>query len=398
MHLLIAANDFFPDPGSGGAGRYIHETSRGLVERGHNVSVITRNRDNLPQKERISGIDVYRHELVQSTDFFYSEIRSQIIKQIGANSVDILNLQGPLSSLVANQVIPEHIPRIYTFHSPWSEEYRVENTPVHRLNPWFNLNLKLRETIERLSVKRSAIVITLSEYMRQKVIEHHSPTAVQKVIPGGVDIDRFSPEGLDNIHSEEDQFDLLTIRRLVPRMGVETLLESFSKLLNDGVENCHLYVGGDGPLRKDLENRTIELGIESSVTFLGFIPEERLSQVYREMDLFILPTSSLEGFGLVTLEAMASGTPVLATSAGATPEVLAPLESSNSIPASLLVNTTKPGPLAQNIREWTMLSADDLKIASQKCREYVVEQYSWERTIDQLEALFTELSNDYANR
>jgi len=63
MHLLVAAHDLYPDPGSGGTGRYVYETARRFVDRGHRVSVVTRRRGDVPERERRDGIDVCRYDI-----------------------------------------------------------------------------------------------------------------------------------------------------------------------------------------------------------------------------------------------------------------------------------------------------------------------------------------------
>ena len=85
-------------------------------------------------------------------------------------------------------------------------------------------------------------------------------------------------------------------------------------------------IGGAGPLDAALREMAAREGLAERVRFAGFIPESRLPSYYRMADLFVLPTRELEGFGLVTLEALASGVPVAGTPVGGTPEILSRLE------------------------------------------------------------------------
>src|SRR5262249_51875396 len=112
-----------------------------------------------------------------------------------------------------------------------------------------------------------------------------------------------------------------TIRNLVPRMGLDSLVTAMRQVV-DCRPDCYLYIGGSGYLKPQLAEQVEALGLSNNVRFTGFIPEERLSDYYGAADLFVLPTRMLEGFGLVTVEAMASGTPVMGTPVGGTREIL----------------------------------------------------------------------------
>ena len=115
----------------------------------------------------------------------------------------------------------------------------------------------------------------------------------------------------------EDKFILFTVRNLVPRMGLENLISAF-EIVQSGRTDLLLIIGGEGPLEPALKEQTRQCGVEEFVRFVGYIPDEDLPSYYQMADLFILPTIELEGFGLVTVEALASGLPVLGTPVGGT--------------------------------------------------------------------------------
>jgi len=171
-------------------------------------------------------------------------------------------------------------------------------------------------------------------------------------------------------------------------MGVETLLDAFAAAETAG---AHLYIAGDGPLREELAARARRLGVADAVTFLDYVPDDALGPLYASADVFVLPTLELEGFGLVTLEALASGLPVVGTTAGATPELLGDL--ADDVPASLLVPPGDADALSAAIDAWTGLSAASRSAAGRACRAYVLDSgYTWAAVTDRLEALFAELS------
>src|SRR2546430_17254237 len=166
---------------------------------------------------------------------------------------------------------------------------------------------------------------------RRVLITHDVPESRLHIIPGAADPTQFRPpddpmEVRRQLHLPHNQVLLLTVRNLVPRMGLENLLHAIEKL-GEEARDLLVLIGGEGPLRPALEQLIRDLRLTDHVQLLGFIPEDRLSKYYQAADLVLMPTHELEGFGLVTVEALACGTPVLGTPVGAIPEVLARLDS-----------------------------------------------------------------------
>jgi glycosyltransferase involved in cell wall biosynthesis len=182
----------------------------------------------------------------------------------------------------------------------------------------------------------------------------------------------------------EDKFILLTVRNLVSRMGLENFIHSLrqASVILPGI---HAVIGGEGPLKERLMSLTRDLGVANIVTFAGFIPDGELPDYYRAADLFILPTLELEGFGLVTLEAMATGLPVLGTPIGGTLEILERLDE------RYLFDDTSPEAITRRITEigrQYLENPDVAREASLRCRTFVEENYSWKRNVDMVEDLF----------
>jgi glycosyltransferase involved in cell wall biosynthesis len=209
------------------------------------------------------------------------------------------------------------------------------------------------------------------------------------VIPAGVDLNRFRPhddkQSLRNrLGIPNSNFTLFTVRNLEPRMGLENLILAFQKILK-AKTNVFLVVGGEGPLSKNLKNLARETGVENRVKFVGYIPEEELPNYYQMADIFILPTKELEGFGLVTVEALASGLPVLGTPVGGTKEILAHMG------PEFLFSDTTPDSMASLIikamQDWA-INPEIYDEISRKCRKVAENHYSWDTHITRLENLF----------
>ena len=236
--------------------------------------------------------------------------------------------------------------------------------------------------------------MVLSQYMKQKVMDiHRIPEDRIVVNPGGVDLDRFKPSKKRNLLKEELQFPvgkihLLTVRNLEPRMGLDNLLKAIC-LLKNKENTVHLIIGGDGPERKNLENMIQNYGLSNDVTMTGFIRSDRLTKYYCAADFFILPTRFLEGFGLVTPESMACGTPVIGTPVGGTREILSGFD-----PQFLFEDVT-PEAMADGITksiESHLQYPHRYNSLRLRCREYVEKNYSWHRHVDQLKSMIDKLS------
>jgi len=252
------------------------------------------------------------------------------------------------------------------------------------------MQLMGRRLLEKKVLRKSDHIVVLSEYTKAKLESTYGlPPAKIHVIPAGVDLDRFRPHddkqslrnrlGIPNGH-----FTLLTVRNLEPRMGLENLILAFKKVVEDKTDTL-LILGGEGPLAPELKSLAREAGIADLVRFTGFIPEEKLSSYYQVADLFVLPTRTLEGFGLVTLEALASGLPVLGTPVGGTKEILAHMG-----PEFLFPDAT-PDSMARlilkSMQGW-VINPEIYNEISRKCRKVAENHFSWDTHITRLENLF----------
>jgi len=113
------------------------------------------------------------------------------------------------------------------------------------------------------------------------------------------------------------------VRRLVRRVGVDTLVEA-AVSLRERLPDALVLIAGTGPLQGELEARIAALGLGDHVRLLGFVPDDMLPMVYRAADVSVVPSSSLEGFGLVTVESLAAGTPCVVTPVGGLTDVVVP--------------------------------------------------------------------------
>jgi len=143
------------------------------------------------------------------------------------------------------------------------------------------------------------------------------PTSRVRVIPNGIETARFALPGPSPLQSGAGPT-VGVLTRLDSRKGLPYLIEAIGQLCRD-LPNIRLLIGGEGEERPALEERVRLLDLTERVVFTGAVPEP--ASFYRRLDLFVLPSLD-EAFGLVLLEAMAAGLPVVGTRVGGVPEIL----------------------------------------------------------------------------
>jgi glycosyltransferase involved in cell wall biosynthesis len=162
-------------------------------------------------------------------------------------------------------------------------------------------------------------------------------------------------------------------------MGLDTLLSALPRLAD-----VWCVVAGDGPERASLERLASTLGVRERTVFTGPLSDEDLVPFYSAIDLLVVPSRYLEGFGLVVLEAMASGTPVLATRVGGLPEAMGPF-------GHMLVEPGDTSSLEAIIRNEPLWpSAEDVRAYAQAM--------TWPRTVHGFEGIFESLPVKAARR
>ena len=218
-------------------------------------------------------------------------------------------------------------PLVAHVHGSWAAESGADPWPVRRA----------KEALERAVYRRADRVVVLSQAVRALVVERYPVDPARVVVlPPGVDRDRFSPgpSARERLGLPTDRPVVLAVRRLVPRTGVDVLVDAAA-----GMPEAHVAVVGDGPERARLEERA-----GGRVRFAGRVADEDLPDWYRSADVAVVPSRAHEGWGLVVDEALSCGTPVVASRLGGLPEALA------GVPGDGLVPPGDPVALRERLR------------------------------------------------
>lgn len=387
----------------GGAERVLWEQMRRLARRGHDVRILCRAAAAGPAARTLrQGVEIVefaaaRHSPVRFLTSTMGEARRAAASLLAERAADVLNVYQPISGCgVLASAIGRRIPALYSFLSPAPLEYRSRQrmTTHHRGGLAGAAGVAALWTAERACLRRATRIHVESDFSRTLLWKLYRIPAERLVnIPGGVDVEHFQPAA--DRRSVRARLGLsltrpllFTVRNLEARMGLDTLIEAMADVARR-VPEVQLLIGGSGSRRAALEAQVAALGLDKHVTFLGFVPEADLPRYYQAADVFVLPTRELEGFGLVTAEALACGTPVLGTRVGATPELLEPLD-----PGLVFSDVTAPA-MAEDLTALLGRLGGDPGEAARlraRCRDHAETRYGWERVVDALEVTLADVA------
>ena len=241
--------------------------------------------------------------------------------------------------------------------------------------------------VERAVYRRACRLIVLSRAFGRVLHERYRLAEDRiRVVPGAVNAKRFqlscSPaQARERLGWPQDRPIVLSVRRLVNRMGLEDLVEATAELRRH-VPEALVTIAGRGPLEPVLRRRVAEHDLGAHLRLLGFVAEEDLPWAYRAADLTVVPTVALEGFGLITIESLAAGTPALVTPVGGLPEAVGKLSPNLVLPGA------GPQALAEGLRS-ALLGSLPLP-SSEQCQSYVRTNFDWPVIAAQVREVYLE--------
>ncbi len=259
-----------------------------------------------------------------------------------------------------------NLPFVVHFHGPWAAESMEEGEN--------GLVVRAKWALEHAVYKRADRFIVLSDAFRRLLVRDYGVDPdVVRIVRGGVEVDRFDT-GLSVVEARErlgwplDRPIVFVVRRLSRRMGLENLIAAMDRV-REAAPDALLLIAGSGPLRAELEDRIQAASLADHVRLLGFVPDADLPVAYRASNFSVVPTVALEGFGLITVESMAAGTPVLVTNVGGLPEVVRDLSEDLIMPDARV--KTLAGCIVDALKG-TLPLPD-----SEACQAFVRARYDW---------------------
>lgn len=214
------------------------------------------------------------------------------------------------------------------------------------------------------------------------------------VVPNGVDVERFGEVDDERKRAVRDSYDIddgptvFFVGTVMPRKGVDDLVRATSRLVDAGYDDLRVIVAGeddlDGEYAAEIQELADAEGVGDLVTLAGFVPSEDLPPLYAAADAFVLPSRE-EGFGMTVTEAMAAGTPVVATDVGGISRLV------DEGKQGYVVRPNDPSGLAEGIDE--LLSTADGESMADAARDRAAE-YSWRG----IATRFTDIYEEVAQR
>lgn len=312
MKILMLNYEFPPLGGGGGVACY--QIAKELAKN-HQVDYLTTAYKGLPKFEVVDGINVYRVSVLGRKELSTATLLSMLtfspsslIKGIGLcriNQYDIINTHfvipsGPsgvvLSKLFNMSIIMSiHGGDIYDPSKKWSPH---KHFVLRKIITWL-LNNSDKITAQSNNTKNNAN-------------KYYHPNKEITVIPLGFIVPEFKKITRKELNLSEKEIILISVGRLIKRKGYEYAIQAVSKLPH---QNVKYLIIGDGPEEKNLKDLAKQLGVEDTVKFLGFVPEDKKFQYLSISDIYVL-SSLHEGFGICLLEAMYCGLPIVSTDNG----------------------------------------------------------------------------------
>ena len=366
----------FFHPHIGGVESFVGNLVKGLAARGHEVTVITSRHDSdVPVNDELFGASVERFEPI--ANILHTPVAPLLARAVSAGKYDIVHAHTPppiTDFYAARGARAGGMPLVLSYHG--------DPEPAVRFGNLISMAYQRTFGAFALGYAKRIIVHTRTYAATSRALWKYEPV----IIPSAVDITRFSPKNnplsVREKHGIGGRKIALFVGRLVPTKGIEYFIRSAEFTDKNTV---HMIVGA-GDIEPSLRALVKKLGLGDRIIFAGRADDAELPEYYAACDVFVLPSvSRLEGFGLVTLEAMSTGKPVLVSDIPGVREVIEPGRE------GLLIEPMNPKDIGGKI--CTVLSDDGLRrIFGVNARSSAETKYSWDKVISRIEQVYSEVA------
>jgi glycosyltransferase involved in cell wall biosynthesis len=386
MARICLVTHYFP-PHVGGIEKVAFEQSKRLAKLGYRITVLTSKPHREDVDSAVEGVKIlhypsqglaekiglpYPIPWFKAYPLFMAEIRK----------CDLVHAHGHpyLSSFLAYKVAKQfRKPFIVTQHNTFID-----------YDSWLNLAESLNDwTIGTTVLKNADRVIAVSGKTAEYVLRLGAGKEKTSVIYNGVDADFFQvmdkEKCRDKLDLPKNRAIILSIRRLVYKNGLNTLIEAASQMIKEHKDLLFILIG-TGPDRGFIENRIRELNLSHNLKLTGFVPDEQLPYYYNAADCFVIPSSSGEGLPMVLLEAMSCGLPVVSTITGGTAEIIK--EGVNGFLAPPRDPSALANAVSKALSQKTASSA-----IGRKNRKAIEKDFTWDKNLQKLHEIYEEFLN-----
>jgi glycogen(starch) synthase len=374
LRTLQIGDDWIGDR-EGGLGRYYYELIRHLPATGTSAKGLVVGTSNASSSTN-GQVVAFSDSKASMLKRLYLA-RQAAIREIDAKRIDLAVSHFALYALPIVDRL-RSFPNVTHFHGPWAAESVLEGS--RGFESWSKAKM------ERLAYHRANRLIVLSDSFMQELVRRYDvPEERIRIVPGGVDIERFNISCTRNdarakLGWPTDRPIVLSVRRQVKRMGLEGLIDAAAQIVK-AHPTVLILLGGSGPITGELATRIVERGLTGNVRQLGRIADKDLSTAYRAADITVVPSTGLEGFGLITLESLAAGTPVFVTSVGGLADAVRPFA------PQCVFTDTSPAVIANTLIE---ALSGRLSLPDQVACRLHAETYSWTKIAAKVRAVYDE--------
>jgi len=332
-----------------------------LARRGHEVHVITSHDGDLPDLSEENGFYIHRTGVPETQVISILSFWVKAYLQINKIKPEVVlsqSLQCGIPALMAKRFLK--IP--YAVWGQGSDIYLPD---------------RLIRMFSKPILKSADAALALTDNMRREMQQTYTREIF--VVPNGIDLKRVIPPS--GIEKGGNKKTILFVGRLHPVKGVRYLIESMA-VIHRKMPCSNLIIVGDGEDRQELEELAKNLGLEDHVHFSGQVPQDRVHLYMHQADVFVLPSLS-EGFGIVNIEAMAAGLPIVATNVGGIPDIIE--EGVNGY----LVNAKSSDELSDRIL--MLLQNDTLRAEIAANNRVKAKMFSWDAIAGIVEEVYQEI-------
>jgi|RhiMetdeSRZDD1v2_1073273.scaffolds.fasta_scaffold08846_13 1,2-diacylglycerol 3-alpha-glucosyltransferase len=319
MHIAFFTN--FYHPVVNGVVRSVASFREALMKQGHNVFVFAQSDSNYEDNEPF----IFRYPSLPLPlgDISAAIPVSPFVDQLlPALKLDVIHAHHPflLGNTAARKATELGLPLIFTFHTQYWEYTHYIPFPQEVIQEFLKnaIHKLLREFLQKCHH-----VIIPSESMKDLLVREYGLEDRYTVIPTGTNLEPFLNADGKALRKEkgwQDEAILISVGRLAPEKNWETLVKAFAKVSPEH-SNLRLVLIGDGSAKEGLQSLATDLGIADHVTFIGSIPFEEIPAYLKAADAFSF-TSITETQGLVTIEAMAAGLPIVSVDGSGTRDIV----------------------------------------------------------------------------
>ncbi|MDE3095495.1 MAG: glycosyltransferase [Chloroflexota bacterium] len=377
---------------TGGMNVYVRELSRELGARGYAVDVFTRRTSpQAPETQpigpnaRVVNIDAGPAEMIEKDAIaahlpeFEDGVRAFAARE--GLAYDIVHshywMSGAVGAPLARRWGARHVAMFHTLGEVKNRARITEHETARRIDA------------ERAIAASADAIVVASEHERQLLASFYGVDGSRvSVVPCGVDLDLFTPMDKDaarrRLRLRDGERIILFVGRIEPLKGIDVLIGAAAQLHDD--ENFRvLIVGGDSRTAAEvaqLRSLATHLGVDHHIAFVGAVAHEELPLYYNAADVCVVP-SYYESFGMVAVESMACGTPVVASRVGGLASTVRDGET------GYLISWRCPEPFAERLE--LLLGNDELRASFGRAAREAVERFRWANVADAVSSLYARL-------